>query len=69
MKKQLTTALIWVFSFIFMLMLAVYQRMTGPTHPLRGKVELNGETYKYKFLRSHDTGIDAPLKWKCLKGL
>jgi hypothetical protein len=68
MKKQLTTALIWVFSLIFMLMLAVYQRMTGPTHPLRGKVELNGETYKYKFLRSHDTGIDAPFEMEVPEG-
>jgi hypothetical protein len=41
--------LIWIFSVIFTLSIAVYQRLTGPTHPERGKVELQGEEYRYVY--------------------
>lgn len=44
--------------------LAVYQRMTGPTHSERGKVTLSGQTIKYKLLRSHESDGDAPVKIK-----
>ena len=32
---------------------AAYQRMTGPTYPLGGKVIIDGQEIKYKFGRSH----------------
>jgi hypothetical protein len=41
---------------------AVYQRRTGPTHPVRGSVALGGETIRYKLLRSHVTSADAPVE-------
>lgn len=31
----------------------MYQRKTGPTYPLRGKVLINGQEIEYKFNRSH----------------
>ncbi len=52
---------LWVLSFILMGALAVYQRTTGPTYPVRGKVEIKGKEVIYNLLRSHDTGIDAPV--------
>lgn len=53
--------LLWILSFLLMASLAIYQRTTGPTYPVRGKTELKGEQIKYRLLRSHDTGIDAPV--------
>jgi hypothetical protein len=53
--------LLWVIAVVFTLSLVVYQRATGPTYPIKGNVEINGEVISYKFLRSHDTGIDAPV--------
>lgn len=60
--------LIWVLAFVLMGVIVVYQRMTGPTHPKRGKVTILGEEIKYKLPRSHDGSgkelieINAPNK-------
>jgi len=40
---------------------AVYQRMTGPSYPLRGKIELNGREISYRLPRTHETGKDCPI--------
>jgi len=37
---------------LIMLMAVVYQRKTGPTHPLKGTLNLAGHSAKYKLLRS-----------------
>lgn len=50
--------LIWIGGLILTLSAAVYQRLTGPTHPYRQKVELNGHSYSLKLIRSH--GGDTP---------
>jgi hypothetical protein len=57
--------LLWAISFLFTVSLAVYQRLTGPTHPVRGKVVLAGETIKYKLVRSWDEG-DARISIRAL---
>ncbi|MGE5424033.1 MAG: hypothetical protein ACM3N9_01645 [Syntrophothermus sp.] len=54
------TFLIWFFAFIFTAGLAVYQRMTGPTYPVSGKVVLNQKTIQYKLIRTYD-GTDGAL--------
>lgn len=41
---------------------AYYQRLTGPTHPVRSKVEIGGETLKYKLIRSFPRPQDAPVR-------
>ena len=61
--------LLWVVSFILMGTLAVYQRTTGPTYPVRGKIELQGQEIKYRLLRSHDTGLDAPITLEVPNGV
>ncbi len=53
--------LLWVLSVLLMLIAIFYQRSTGPTYPVKGKFENNGETYKYKLLRSHETTEGAPI--------
>jgi len=42
----------WILAVVITLLLSIYQRMTGPTHPQRVTVELNGERYKIKLPRS-----------------
>ena len=42
----------WSLAVVITLVLSVYQRMTGPTHPKRVTVELNGESYQQKLPRS-----------------
>jgi hypothetical protein len=60
MSSKLKTILLWVFSVLFTLSLAVYQRMTGPTHPVRGTLEVDGQIQKYRLIRSADS--DQPAK-------
>ena len=60
-KKQ--SVWLWVFAAIFTISIAFYQKMTGPTYPKRGTVELNGKEYKFKLLTSFD-GDKAPIELK-----
>jgi len=62
MSKK-NTILLWTFTIFLTLASVVYQRMTGPTHPVRGKVEVAGETLKYKLLRTHDVTSDAVMEF------
>ncbi|OQX94871.1 hypothetical protein B6I21_08395 [candidate division KSB1 bacterium 4572_119] len=50
---------LWTLAVIITLSSVVYQRITGPTRPVRGKVEIRGEIVKYKLLRTHDISADA----------
>ena len=71
---------IWLTALILTLLLAVFQRMTGPTYPVSGTVEFNNEIIEYEFDRSHsgesdhkvqikndNKGIQAELYWKRYK--
>ena len=64
MNPKLQTVLIWFFALLFTAGLAIFQRMTGPTYPIRGKIEINGETIKYKLLRTSDDPGDQKLMIK-----
>jgi hypothetical protein len=61
MISKRNSILLWIFAVIFTLGIAVYQRMTGPTHPKNGGIELNKQRYKYKLLTSFGGEGDAPL--------
>jgi len=52
---------LWLVAIVITLGAAVYQRITGPTYPLHGKVEINNCQVKFKLLRSHDTTGDYQL--------
>jgi len=56
------TFLLWFVAVILTLSSAVYQRLTGPTHPVRGSVEVDGTEISYELLRSHYTSADAIMK-------
>ena len=53
---------LWIFAIVITLSSAVYQRMTGPTYPIRGKVVLENSEISFKLLRSETTDRDAPIR-------
>jgi len=54
--------LVWFSALVITLGAAVYQRVTGPTHPKMVKIEINGHKYKLSMLRSHGGTTDAPIE-------
>ncbi len=59
MNSTLKHILIWFFAIVFTLVSAVYQKMTGPTYPVRGHAEIGGQEVKYKLIRSYDLSDGA----------
>lgn len=55
-------ALLWTLSLLITLALAVYQRATGPTHPVRGTVTLAGAEVDLKLLRTHGGEGGLPVR-------
>ncbi len=53
---------LWFAAFLITSSSVVYQRMTGPTHPVRCSVEINDTNYRFKLLTSHVTSDDAVMK-------
>ena len=49
------TAFVWLAAILLAAGVMVYQRLTGPTHPLRGQAELAGEGISYRLLRSDES--------------
>jgi hypothetical protein len=52
-------ALLWALAVLLMMASAVYQRRTGPTYPLRGEVQVGGEAYSHRLVRSQETTARA----------
>ncbi|MCI0512620.1 hypothetical protein L0128_05355 [candidate division KSB1 bacterium] len=61
--------LLWLLALFITLGTAIYQRMTGPTHPVRGKIQLADTSIKYRLLRTHETGQDCPVKLRIADSL
>lgn len=51
MNKK-TTIFLWIFSLIITLTIAVYQRRTGPTYPVKGTEQVGEAVVNYRLLRS-----------------
>jgi hypothetical protein len=60
MKKTISVIL-WTLAFVFSLLLAVYQRLSGPTHPVSGSVAIGGARVAYRFLRSATSHEPLPV--------
>lgn len=56
------TILFWVLAFLITAASAVYQRMTGPTYPVSGTVQVGSVPVSYKLLRSQGGSEDAPVR-------
>jgi hypothetical protein len=68
---------LWIVAFVLTLVAAVYQRMTGPSYPVRGSVTLGGQTYQLRLARTHvatedqvvtieipDQAVQGDVKWR-----
>lgn len=51
--------LLWILALLITSASAIYQRLTGPTHPLRGSTVIAGQPVKYRLIRSHGGPGDA----------
>lgn len=51
MKKEI---LFWTIAFVLTAFLAIYQRVTGPTYPIKGSFTLDSRVVKYNLPRSSD---------------
>jgi len=74
------SAVLWLLAFLLTCATAYYQRITGPTYPLSGKVIVGGKELLYRLDRSHggetnavikiqtnDSSIHAIMEWKKYK--
>jgi hypothetical protein len=52
---------IWLFALLLTLSAAFYQRITGPTHPLKAEVSTGIQKFPLKFVRSHSGPTDCPV--------
>ena len=49
------TILFWILAIVITLISAFYQRVTGPSYPLSGKINFDGKEISYKLERSQET--------------
>lgn len=61
MSTKMKSTLLWIFAIIFTVGIAAYQRKTGPTYPVSGKVNLNEKEIKYKLIRTAENDKDAEI--------
>ncbi len=54
--------LIWTLAIIITLSAAVYQRMTGPSHPFRGDISIESTVIKYRLPRNHSSSSPCEVK-------
>ncbi len=56
--------LLWVLAFVLTLASAVYQRLTGPTYPVSGRVSIADCEFAYRLARSHGGTSNQPVELK-----
>jgi len=65
--------LLWTITVVITVSAMFYQRMTGPTYPKKVNVELAGQQYKLRLLRSNEIGspcdIKIPIEDKSVKAI
>lgn len=64
MKKKTYSILLWVLAVVLTLIIFVYQRMTGPTHPVMAKETFKGKEISYRLLRSRNINETLPVRIK-----
>ncbi len=52
----------WILAVVITIGGAYYQRVTGPTYPLTGKITINSNPLKYKLERSHSSSSDYQIE-------
>lgn len=52
---------LWILAFIITVSSAIYQRLTGPTYPKRGRAQFGSHQVSYKLIRSQNVNTDIPV--------
>jgi hypothetical protein len=60
--KKIYSFLLWILAVILSLGIGVFQRMTGPTYPVKSQEILGGTSVSYKLLRSYTSYSDMPVE-------
>jgi hypothetical protein len=53
--------LLWLLAVVITVSAVLYQRMTGPTYPVKGKLTAQSQEFKYKLIRTHETTAGAKI--------
>ncbi len=61
-NKKSKNVWLWILAVVLTFVIVIYQKATGPTYPVRGEVQIGQGEVDYKLLRSHNTGMDAPVE-------
>ncbi len=61
MNEKTRKFILWIISIAFTMLVVVYQRDTGPTHPYDGSITIEGRKVDFKLLRSHAGRGAAPV--------
>ncbi len=56
------SVLFWIIAIIITILSAYYQRVTGPTYPISGKITIENEQIIYHLDRSHNSTDDCIIK-------
>jgi hypothetical protein len=64
LRYKMKSTLLWIATVLFTIVIAYYQKTTGPTYPVRGTVNLIEQEIKFKLLRSYNSGIDMPISFE-----
>jgi hypothetical protein len=59
---KMRSMFVWILAFFIVAFAAIYQRMTGPTYPVRGSVTIGGTGISFKLLRSSDAPGDQDIR-------
>jgi len=60
-RSAWATAGLWALALLITLASAVYQRITGPTHPIKGTIDLGRSWVEYDLERTHGGPGDQPV--------
>ncbi|MDO9693411.1 MAG: hypothetical protein Q7W56_01625 [Candidatus Latescibacteria bacterium] len=58
----MSTRTLWILAVVVTLASALYQRMTGPSYPVRVRAELAGAVVKARLERTHSVSGDLPVR-------
>lgn len=59
MNPKSKSLLLWILAFVITVAAGYYQRVTGPTYPVRGSVSIDGQVIKYKLIRTYEMSDEA----------
>jgi hypothetical protein len=59
---KLRSGELWALSFTLVAIVAIYQTVTGPTYPVRGKIKIGDNEIRFSLPRSHSSAEDAEVR-------